>query len=78
MRTTWSGGSQCERGRATKITAAIQLPSAGVARRRALPPVHRASFYDPEINRSYGMMASHTALASFRHGQESRARFGRT
>ena len=21
--------------------------------------VHRASFYDPEINRSYGMMASH-------------------
>jgi transposase len=26
--------------------------------------VHRASFYDPEINRSYGMMAAHRALGA--------------
>lgn len=37
MTTTWSGGSQCERG-PPRSTAAIQLPSAGVTRARALPP----------------------------------------
>ena len=34
--------------------------------------IHRASFYDPEINRTYGMMASHYGVGILRHGQESR------
>lgn len=37
MTTTWSGGSQCEQG-PQRLTAAIQLPSTGVARPRALAP----------------------------------------
>src|SRR6202011_5100286 len=35
--------------------------------------VHKASFYAPEINRSYGMMAAHYGVGVLPAGQESRA-----
>ena len=34
--------------------------------------VNKASFYDPEINRTYGAMAAHYSVESFRRGRESR------
>ena len=34
--------------------------------------VHKASFYDPEINRSYAMMVPTTTPASFQPGQGSK------
>ena len=31
--------------------------------------VNKASFYDPEINRSYGRMTEHYAIGCFQHGR---------
>ena len=34
--------------------------------------VHKASFYDPEVNRSYGAMAAHYGVVSCRHDRITR------